>query len=347
MAGLLSALGGSVFGGITSGITGGISNFVGGLFGGGKKKRRRARRNAVLLQQEADYNVSEDDKDIAGRRSGSTSTEMPISLAERAGQGLQEMGVQFAQDFTEELSARFISNKVDQWTNNSPPEKSPTQRGMDQRAYLKAAHPELNPYELGGRGTGAVGATAQGGLAAAYSQQGSARRVAAMNLAPKIKSVNLEYQKAPSEIAQRQTQTQGTALHNKWIQSLNNARKSLIEAQTFETGTRDVKQQAETEKIEEQAVLIGKQVLTEIQRTGIAASNNKIQKALAGYAEILAIGKIGAPLIGALGGLSFILGRLSKSLPGKIKKSYGNINPKTGVITPGRKGSYKSGNPWK
>ena len=74
------------------------------------------------------------------------------------------------------------------------------------------------------------------------------------------------------------------ALFSKWIQTLNNAKQSLIDMQAFEVGERGVLHKAQAKQALMNVRKVQQEVATEVQKTGLTKANKEVQEV---YAKIL------------------------------------------------------------
>ncbi len=255
-------------------------------------------------------------QDVAGS-AGNQETSAPTfaKMGAEAGKQIGELGNKFASQFTEELATRFIRRKADKWFGDKP--ETPFERGVNQRTYNQAAYPGVNPWEIAGGGGAA--STAGGGSAATQQQRESARDVSHISTAPAIKRAEIEYQTLHPKVKLLEQQaktgkaqevgisatTGKTIVETKWLPTLNNIKANLERAQTFKAGSEDT-------KIQEDAKLRSQQLITEIQKSGIAKANNKIQSVIAEYIHWIK----GAAIVGGAATGALILGKLLRVLTG-------------------------------
>ncbi len=239
-----------------------------------------------------------------GSPGGNQSTSMPAKIPtflEEIVTGVKNLGGKLAGNFLNTLGNQFINQKVSQATQ---PNRLPAYaRGIEDKQYMDARFPGTTPWEqLGSSGAG----SSQGGRAVASEQRRSARDVAGITSSPALQSVHLEYQRTPHEIresksrtgkniqetkfsrgpatdlaigktAEAHAKTEGINISNKWINRLSSAENAL----KGEKGALTYQQRMQTIA---QANLARKQLLTEVQKTGLTKANREQQEA---YARIL------------------------------------------------------------
>lgn len=251
----------------------------------------------------------------------------------------QKLGMQLAEQTLQTVGTGLINRGVSELLPQSAPNTQPPLHGSIagnlHKQFMDTAYPGTNAWERLGGSTG----SAAGGTIAATTGAGakinssligaaSQRDVANISSLPHLKTAELEFQKTPSII--RATQAHGRLdeekgigqnIENKWIQTLNNSKQSLMDAQRFHEGSKDVKTQQETSKIIDQQILIVQQVKTEIQKSGIALQDKRIKQALANLSALAREHPTAAKWAGATGALITALRGLGGILPAALKGS--------------------------
>jgi len=323
--GITSAMLGSSLLGVGSSFVGSAGKgLLGGLFGGGGDKGNDAA-DIIRAQQEE----QERKDDLAGGVDKSTvqaPTAIP-TMADRLGSQVGQLGKQFAGDFIEKLGSKFIDSKITSMF--APKQISPMERGIQDRAYTQARFGgRINPWEVLGSSAGAGG---QGGRGAASIQQKTARetaatgarsqeRAAGITTAPKIEEVNIKYQKLHPEIRALEQGTARTGAETEKLNITNSLQRNLTSYEArLKQAQGDVAFQQKNNLVKE-GELIKARLNNEIARLPETKAKAKIQSVLSEYAEALAAGKIGAPLLGILGTIMTLLGLRGLA---KGKKGFG------------------------
>jgi len=291
-ASLLKGLGGSLLGGMGSGL-------LGGLFGGNSSTKLLNQMNHVTMQNAAGNPM--------GNAQAQTSIppvkSIPATMAHNAGSFVKDM----AGKFLDKSANMFVSNKVNEMFG-----KTPGQLGRDHKKFNDSAFPGTNPWEQLGSAAGA----GSGGAAQANIEQQKHRQEmekAQLTTQPAIDEVKLKMQKLNPEIEQIKSSTglidqqkQNMEIINRFQPQLSRMTNELKHMQGLEHGAGFRLKTAQMMKTQ-------RETLNAMQQNDILRSNAKIQASLAQWAELLAAGKVGAPLIGVLSGLSYLLGRMGKT----------------------------------
>ncbi len=269
-------------------VTGIGSSLSSKLLGGGSSQQDPA---LDIIKAQQDEQSRQDNLAGSGDKSTIPEPEAIPTQAQRLGQQVGKLGTEFAGDFIEKLSSRFIDSKITSMF--APKQISPMARGINDRAYTQARFGgKVNPWEVLGSSAGAGG---QGGRAAPSIQQDTARetaatgarsqeRAAGITTAPKIAEVAIKMEKAPHEIDQIKAHTglAGAQAHQTMKQAnwINRLSRSKVDLESAHRG----QSSAEYNRILESVNHIREQVKTEIEKTGLERANKQQQQA---YARVL------------------------------------------------------------
>jgi len=327
----LAGLAAPLLGGLASG---GASGLLGGLFGGGGGEKKQLEGDIIRAQLEEQ--AREDQLAGSGDKSTIPQPSAVETKAERLGKQVGEMGRGFAGDFIEKLGSRFIDQKITSMF--APKPINPAIAGARDKAYTNARFPGVNPWELAGGGAASGG---QGGRVPQQIAQRTAaetaavgarsqERVAGVTTAPRVEEVNVKYAKLPHEIAGMRQAKELQGAQAVKLNITNSLQRNLTSYEAvLKQAQGDVAFQQKNNLVQEGKKLHA-QTLNEIARLPETKAKAKIQGVLSEYAQALAAGKIGAPLIGILGTLLTLLGLRGLSRKGKT----GRFGPKTSIGNP-------------
>jgi len=310
---------------LLSGLASGGAGLVGGLFGGdggGEKKQLEGDIIRAQLEEQAR------DDNLAGGGDKSTIPQPSAveTKAERLGKQVGEMGRGFAGDFIEKLGSRFIDQKITSMFQPKP--VNPAIAGARDAAYTNARFGgRVNPWEILGSSAGGGG---QGGRAPQQIAQRTAaetaatgarsqERAAGITTAPRVEEVNVKYAKLPHEIAGMQQARQFQGAETVGANITNSLKRNLLSYEARLKQAQGDVAFAQKHHILKEGEKVVAQTENEIARLPETRAKAKIQGVLAEYANAVAAGKIGAPLLTILGTLIGLLGLrgLAKGVKGK------------------------------
>jgi hypothetical protein len=171
-------------------------------------------------------------------------------------------------------------------------------------------HPGTSKYDR--LRSSAGGAPGQGGRAPANIQRSSVRDAAVITAEPNVKKVEIEKFKAPSEVAKNVSETGENVQKEKNLKIINKHQDNLSSYTARLIQARGDAKFSEKYHLDQKTQESMKRELNLMQQNKLLKANTTIQNALAEWAELLAAGKVGAPLLGVLTTLGFALGRLTR-----------------------------------
>ncbi len=336
-----------------------IGSSIAGIFSGGGNSSAQYGNAKLhdLEDQQADiwndyqgqkqFGLAHSPEGDIGTDSQPTSIPPVQSIAQKAGEWAKNFGKQYGGQMLAQMSNKLMNHQVDKMLAPSAGDMrtSARRRGENDALYDKTRFPQATQWDILGKG----GASGQGGASSSATAAEGQRKAASISAQPNLIKANLEWQRQPeitselqkrgqlhlagakkasAEVPHTQAKTVNQEMVNRWQNDLSRAQTALTQRNTDKSSAQAANTRQDTKnKIQT--------LLTEIQKTGIAKHDKSIKKALANVATWLAVGKVAAPIGGALGALSWALSSFKKRGAGKVTEI---ISENTGQIFKRRRG---------